>query len=94
MKKKITITDKNWLYREQYGKKLNEIKVLVENKEKRKCTAWSKERKQRHAKKWWEDTGIREIRKWKGKVMIIKVVLKGRSERKKKKKKKKKKYYK
>ena len=37
---------KNCPDREQYGK---EIKVLVENKEKRKGTAWSKERKQSHA---------------------------------------------
>ena len=45
---KLKITDKNCLDREQYGKKLKEIKVLIENKEKRKCTAWSKERKQKH----------------------------------------------
>ena len=36
---KIKITDKKCLDREQYGKKLKEI---VENKEKLKCTLWSK----------------------------------------------------
>ena len=33
---KLKITDKNCLDREKYGKKLKEIKVLVDNKEKRK----------------------------------------------------------
>ena len=33
---KLKITDKNCLDREQYGEKLKEIKVLVENKQKRK----------------------------------------------------------
>ena len=42
-------TDKNCPDREQYGKNLKAIDVLVENKEKRKGTEWSKERKQRHA---------------------------------------------
>ena len=46
---KFTITDKNYMDREQYEKKLKEIKFLVENKEKRKGTGWLKERKQRHA---------------------------------------------
>ena len=31
---KLKITDENCLDREQYGRKLKEIKVLVENKEK------------------------------------------------------------
>ena len=48
---KLKITDKNCLGREQYGKKLKGIKVLVENKEKRKGTSWSKERKQNKARK-------------------------------------------
>ena len=39
--------DKNCLDREQYGKKIK--RNHVENKEKRKGTAGSKERKQRHA---------------------------------------------
>ena len=42
---------------EQYRKKLKEIKVLEENIEKRKCTAWSKERKQKHAemmRRYWD----------------------------------------
>ena len=54
---KLKITDKNCLDREQYGTILKEMKVLVENKEKRKGTAWSKERKQRHAeimRRYWD----------------------------------------
>ena len=53
----LKLINKNRLDKEQYGKKLNEIKVLVENKEKRKGTAWSKERKQRRAemmRRYWD----------------------------------------
>ena len=51
---KLIITDKKCVDREQ---KLKEIKVLVENKEKQKGTAWSKERKQRQAemmRRYWD----------------------------------------
>ena len=46
---KIKITDKTCLDREQYGKKLKETKVLVENKEKREgyCVDEGKEAKAR-----------------------------------------------
>ena len=44
---KLKITDKNCLDREQYGK---EIEVFVENKEKRKGTAWSK----KSMRRYWE----------------------------------------
>ena len=53
----LKITDKNCLDREQYGKKLIEIKVLVKIKEQQKGTAWSKERKQKQAeimRRYWD----------------------------------------
>ena len=34
-REKLKITDKNCMDREQYGKKIKRMKVLVENKEKR-----------------------------------------------------------
>ena len=51
---KFKITDKNCLHRE-------EIQVLVENKETRN-TAWSKERKQRHAemmRRYWDSRALK-----------------------------------
>ena len=50
---------------------------LMENKEKLKSTAWSK------TQKWWEDTGIREKRKWERKSNDSRLVLKDRFMRKK-----------
>ena len=55
----LKITDKNCLDREQYGQKLKEIKVLVENKEKQK------RRKQKHAemmKRYWDTRKENDIR--------------------------------
>ena len=69
---KLKIAGKNWLDREQYGKKLKETRFLWKIKKNGSVQEGSK-----GTQKWWEDSGIREKRKREMKSNYIRVDLKG-----------------
>ena len=75
--KKLKITDKNCLDREQYGKKWKEIKVIVEKKKNGRVLR-GRRKGSKGKQKWLEDSGLREKWKWERKSNDIRVVLTGR----------------